>query len=342
MARSAGTRAWLARVVTVVTVVGLASPVDARGNDDYVVALAARVRVRLGELAAARAPKLVPPVPIAVKWKAQKLASVELGAPLVALVSGDLDGDKKTELYAVTARHVIAFATRGTRLVELGRVAFTGDRQVPAPRDAVGTAVIEGRELVAAVSGYASELRVSWQVQQGKSVLAAQLHSVSAGFLVCTGERAQLVPGKNHFTTNAYAVRCRTNLVDRAGHPLRLRAELAMTGKLAVALESCPGGACRMLGGHDFSGVGVAFELTDVDRDGTPDVIVSSASAPGDPDTIKVHSLGGDPKKPLFKKKFNGGVAGLATMDGDGDGAVEVIAAVRLAGATVIDLWRLN
>jgi hypothetical protein len=331
----AGVLAWLAAVI------GLAAPVHARGSDDYVTKLAARVRTRLGELAAARTPKLVPPVPIAVKWKAQKLASVELGAPLVALVAGDLDGDKKSELYAVTARHVIALQTRGSRLVELGRVAFTGDRQVPAPRDAVGTAVIEGRELVAAVSGYASELRVSWQVQQGKPVLAAQ--PGQPGFLLCTGERAQLVPGKNHFTTNSYAVRCRTNLVDRTGQALRVRAELAMTGKLAVALESCPTATtCKMLGGHDFTGVGVAFELADVDRDGTPDVIVSSKSAPGDPDTIKVHSLGGDPKKPLYKKTFNGGVAGLTTMDSDGNGAVEVVAAVRLAGATVIDLWRLN
>lgn len=341
MALRAGTLAWLAAVVGLAW---LPAPVDARGNpnDDYVAKLASQVRVRLGELAAARAPKLVPPVPIAVKWKAQKLASVELGAPLVALVAGDLDGDKKSELYAVTARHVIAFAARGSRLVELARVPFTGDRQVPAPRDAVGTAVIEGRELIAAVSGYASELRVSWQVQQKKPVLVAQLGG--PGFLVCSGERAQLVPGKNHFTSNAYAVRCAANLVDRTGLPLRVRAELGMTGRLAVALESCAvrGGPCKMIGGHDFSNIGVAFELADVDRDGTPDLIASSAAAPGDPDAVKVQSFGGDPKKPLYKKKFNGGVAGIATMDADADGAVEVIAAVRLAGATVIDLWRLN
>ena len=278
-------------------------------------------------------------MPVVVQWKAE----AGLGrarSPLVALVAGDLDGDKRAELYAVTARHVIAFTLRSGRLVELGRVAFAGDRVVPAPRDAVGTAVFENGELVAAVSGFASELRATWQVQQGKRVLVAQ--PGGPGFLVCPGERAQLVTGKNHFTTSSYAVRCRADLVDRIGQPLRVRAELALTGKLAVALESCVANTCKVVGGHDYTGVGVAFDLADVDRDGTPDVIASSASAPGDPDTIKVHSLGSDPKKPLYRKKFTGGVAGLTSLDSDGDGAVEVIAAVRLAGATVIDLWRLN
>lgn len=46
--------------------------------------------------------------------------------------------------------------------------------------------------------------------------------------------------------------------------------------------------------------------------------------------------------KPLFKKPFNGGVAGVVVADGDGDGVPEVIAVVRLAGATRVDVWRLD
>ena len=50
----------------------------------------------------------------------------------------------------------------------------------------------------------------------------------------------------------------------------------------------------------------------------------------------------GDEKKGLFRRTFNGGVVGVVVADGDGDGAAEVIAAVRLAGATRVDLWRLD
>ncbi len=71
-------------------------------------------------------------------------------------------------------------------------------------------------------------------------------------------------------------------------------------------------------------------------------MIVTGSGAPGDPDAIKVITLGGDEKKGLFRKTFNGGVAGIAVGDGDGDGVPEVLAAVRLAGATRVDLWRLD
>ena len=91
------------------------------------------------------------------------------------------------------------------------------------------------------------------------------------------------------------------------------------------------------------SGVGVVFELADLDRDGTPELIYTGADAPGDPDSVKVIALGGDDKKPKWKKKFAaGGVAGLAVGDFDGTGAPIVIAAVRLVGATRVDLWRMN
>jgi hypothetical protein len=53
-------------------------------------------------------------------------------------------------------------------------------------------------------------------------------------------------------------------------------------------------------------------------------------------------TLGGDTKKGLFRRTFQSGVVGIGVGDGDGDGAVEVIVAVRLAGTTLVDLWRLD
>jgi len=316
----------------------LIAPAHARADSDdpdgYLAKLAAKVAQRLDQLAAAHAPKVVPPQPVVVKWGMAKLGSFELGAPVVAVAGGDLDGDKKGELYVVTAREVVAFTLRGARLAELGRAAFSGDLAVPAPRDPVGTAVVDGRELVAAASPWVRELHVTL----AKRALVAT--PGDPGMLRCAGKRAQLVPGRNSFDDGTFALRCR-DLVDAQGLPLR--ASAALTGsKLTVELQRCPaGGPCAAAGSFSYNNVGSAYEVADVDRDGTPEVITSSAAAPGDADTVKVHHVGAD-KKLVYSHEFNIGVAGIAAVDLDGNGTFELIAVARHAGATVIDVWRMN
>jgi hypothetical protein len=337
------TRRILAALGAVVglTAPAIARPAPAGTGDEYLARLASDVRTRLDAIVAAKAPKLVPPTPVALKWKVVKVGSIDLGAPLVALTAAELDGDRRAgELYAVTAREVIAIGFRHGRVVELGRVAFDGERAVPAPRDVVATVVVEGSEVVAAASPWAKELRVGWS---GKSLVSLPAQP-STGFLVCPGERAQLAPGRNHFANATYAVRCRNDLVDRTGIPLQVRAELATNGKLAVTLKRCPPDAsCTELGRFEYAKVGVAFEIADVDRNGTPEVIVSEASAPGAADGAKVISLGGDEKKGLFRRSWSGGVAGLVVIDGDDpDDVPEVIAAVRFPGVSRVDVWRLD
>ena len=296
--------------------------------DDYLSRLPAQVQQRLEEINAARGPKLVPPTPVAVTWKAMRIGSIDLGAPLGAFTAADLDGDGKSELYAVTAREVIAIRVEKGKPVELGRVAFDAERAVPAPRDVVGTAIVEGKELVAASSGWAKELRVT--LAGGK--LAAQ--PGAPGFLVCPGERWQLVPGRNYFAGELYGIRCRT-MVDSKGASLPVRAHVNVAGKLDVELRVPAGKAAVTFGNGP---VGIAFDVADIDRDGTLEVIVSGYVAPGDPDVVKVYGRG---DKPIFTKKFNGGVVGIAVAE-NGAAAPTVIVAVRLAGATRVALWRLN
>ena len=316
-------------------VAGLSSAVYA--EDEYLARLATTVRARLDAIVAANAPKLVPPTPIAVTWKVAKVGSIELGAPLVALAAGELDGDRRAgELYAVTPREVVAIGFRNGRVEVLGRVAFVGERAVPEPRDVVGTAVLDGDAIVAAASPWANELRVAWD----HKVLVAR--PGGPGFLACPGERLQLAPGRNYFGRATYNVRCRSDLVDAQGRSLHVRAELATNNKLAVTVERCePAGACSETGRFEYPKVGVAFEIADVDRDGTPEIIVSEASAPDAPDSVKITSLGAG--KLLFRAPFKGGVAGLVTVDGDdADALPEVIAAVRFSGSGRVDFWRLD
>jgi hypothetical protein len=332
----------MVRALLAVAALGLvASRAEAAGSDDYFARLVAAARKSVDEVIAARAPRLVPPVPVKLTWKAVRLGSLDLGAPLVALTSADLDRDGKAELYAVTTREVIAIGLANRKVTELGRVAFTGDPAAIASRDPVGTAVVDRGELVASSSAWEGELRVSWQAAK----LVGQVVAATAqGSLVCAGERLVRAAGRNHFGDPAqpiYGVRC-ADLVDPIGAPLRIRAVLTGT-RIEVSVERCgASGGCLPVAKHDLKDLGSAFELADVDRDGKPELIVTGAGAPGDPDAIKVVTLGGDEKKGLFRRTFNGGVAAVAVGDGDGDGVPEVLAAVRLAGATRVDLWRLD
>ncbi len=301
--------------------------------------LLADIRARIDAAIIARPPRLVPPKKLAIKWKLGRLGSLDLGAPLVALTAADLDGDRKAELYAVTAREVIAIAVRGRRLEEIGRVSFAGELAVPAPRDVVGTAIVDGGAVVASSSSWARSLRVTW----AKKGLAGALGP--PGFALCPGDIAQLVPGRNDFAGGRYGARCRGGLVEVDGHPLRLRADLSTANKLAISVERCAavGIGCAQINALEYAGVGIAFEIADVDRDGKPEVIFAGAGAPGDPDTLKVVVLGDDEKKAKLKKTFTaGGIAGIVSADLDGDGDEEVVAATRIVGASRVDLWRIE
>jgi hypothetical protein len=309
----------------------------------FIDKLMAEIHGKIDAAIIARPPKLVPPKPIKLGWKLVKLGTLDLGGPLVALVAADLDADGKSELYAVTPREVLAIglggkAAPGPRI--LGRVAFAGERTPSEPRDVVATAVVDNGAIATGVSGWQNSFRIMWQ----NGVLAAT--PVGGGFLQC-GDTLQLVPGRNYFgdgATGHYGTRC-SALVDTDGHPLRTRSQLSLANKLDIAVERCAaaGLGCQPAARHEYAGVGIAFEVADVDRDGKPELVYAGAGAPGDPDALKIVTLGGDDKKPRLRKAFTaGGVAGIAVADLDGNGTPDMIAAVRLSGAPRVDLWRLQ
>jgi hypothetical protein len=333
---------WLAMVGLVAAPVH-ASDAPAPKPPSLLDELVRDVRARIDAAIVARPPVLVPPKKLDVRYKIAKLGSLDLGAPLVALTAADLDGDRKGELYAVTAREVIAIGVRGKKLEELGRVAFGGEPALPMPRDVVGSAIVDAGAIVASVSTWTRSMRVTWK---GKTLTGTQ---GEPGFVLCPGVVEKLAPGRNYFgdaATGHYGVRCRSGLVEPDGRALRARAQLSLASKLEVQLERCAAQnlGCQPAAKHELAGVGVAFEIADVDRDGKPEAIYAAAVAPGDPDTLKIVTLGDDDKKQAkLKKTFAaGGVAGLTLVDVDGNGSDDVIAAVRLVGATRVDVWRVE
>ncbi|MCX5742739.1 MAG: hypothetical protein NT062_09605 [Proteobacteria bacterium] len=298
----------------------------------YLARLATAVQDRLDAAVMAHAPVHVPPTQVAVTWKPVRLASVELGAPLLAIGGADLDGDGRGELYALTTREVVAFAMTGGRLVETGRAALVGELAVPRSRDAFGALRDEGAtSLVANASPIATPMRVTWKHQQLVVEAAPGVDPT------CLGGAVQPTPGRNVLALKdvgpIYAARCR-ELVDAAGAPVVGKAILsATTAKLAVTI--LPGGSA-----HEFTLVGATFELADVDRDGHLEVIIAGAGPAGDVDAVKVMTFPDD--KPVFRKPFTGGVVGITTLDEGVARPLAVIVAVRLVGATRVDLWRLD
>jgi len=237
---------------------------------------------------------------------------------------------------------VVVLAMRGKKLDVIGRIAFAGDRAMPAPRDVVGTAIVDGTTVIASVSSWTRSLRVHWS---GKTLVG---DPGEPGFALCPGEVVQLAPGRNYFgdaQTGRYGAACTQGMVDAEGHPLRIRADLSVANRLDVAVERCvaTGLGCTAGTHYEYPNVGVAFAVGDVDRDGTPEVIYAAAGAPGDPDILRIHSFGDDERKPKLKKQFAaGGIAGIAITDVDRDGIDDVVAAVRLVGSARADLWRLE
>jgi len=318
-----------------------------------------RAAALLEEASAARIPPRRPPTPIPVRWKARRLGAVDLGAPLVTLASGDLDRDGRAELVAVTEREVVVLAPRGKRaIVVVARAALPEPAAEARPRATIASAVV-----VEAAAGTELWVRASSGAQGGRYVLAqGKLRRTGdlAGYPLCADRIGELARGRNYFERAAgdglpadwasryWAALCRGGLVDREGRALRVDAVLGARGALSatVRVRCAPSEAgCVPERTAAIGGVGVAMAIADVDRDGRPEVITSAATAPGDADGVAVHSLppgGGKIGKPVFKRAFSGGVGGLAADDLDGDGDVEVIAAVRLAGAERVDLWLLD
>ncbi len=346
-----------------------------------------RITVLLGEASAARAPARVPPTPVPVRWQARRVASIPLDAPLLALAAGDLDGDARDELVALTTREVVVLAPDGSGqgFVVRARAHLPAEPASMRPRTPVGTLVVhdsdgDGRDEVAARSSEQARgilLALASRAQpKGKPGRGLDERARVAGFPLCAGVLGQLEPGRHDFAgvlpaapastpsitppatpspagdsplpplpPRFWSARCSRALVDPAGRELAVAAVVAADGTLtmtsharcAAEEQGCPAPAeTRVVG------AGVAFEIADLDRDGHPEIAVTHAAAPGDPDEVEISTWSDGDLRSRFRRGFTGGVVGLAAGDFHGRGAPTLIGAVRLLGSHRVDLWSFN
>ena len=256
-------------------------------------------------------------------------ATVRPRDPVGTLVVGDADGDGRAEVAVRSSEQAsgAVLAMRDGALVEVGQIAG-----FPLCTGTVGQ-LVTGRN-------YFEESALPEAPGTSPEAPGTPFPEAAG-----TSPEAPGTPLAPPLPARFLSARCHQGLVDPAGRALAVAATVAADHTLWLeARVTCPPGdaACPPSASARHGQAGTALALADMDRDGQPEVALAQAAAPGDPDAVTVLSWAGDTLHPVFERRFTGGVAGLAAGDFDGDGAPELVGAVRLLGSNRVDLWLFN
>jgi hypothetical protein len=245
----------------------------------------------------------------------------KLSDPPAALALIDLDGDRKAEVVVVVGDHLEVHAPDG-RL--LARAEFQGLPSTHPSRDAFGAVSAAGNKLVA------------WSGRRDR----AELFAYARGALKSLGPTdavayeslvVKLEAGPNVFKGE----------LTWAGKPFVLPAPpqaIAQFG--AVGFFAFADGTAAVARGvvptTHVGGVGTGSTLGDLDADGTPEVIVTSAKTVGEVDEVKVLTLSAfetlqsrnapsAEASAVWQAPLKGRAVVAASGDLDGDGVDEVV-----------------
>jgi hypothetical protein len=226
----------------------------------------------------------------------------ELAPRVLALDVGDVDGDGSAELVGVTAEESLTWRFAAGKLALASHASLVGKMATRRPRSDVGTVRVSAGAVLARSSRQAGSFPL-------------------AGF----SASCELEPGQDWFLGKSCA---QNGLPEKFWAAAAYGPLTAAVAKSGVLILRTPQGE-RSLGP-------VGAQLAWI-RAGAGLLVTTLASWPGQKDALVLRESGG---AVLQSFDVAGGVQALATGDLDGDGAVDVVAAVR--GKKGSELWLLH
>ncbi|RKH58659.1 FG-GAP repeat domain-containing protein [Corallococcus llansteffanensis] len=244
-----------------------------------------------------------------------------LETPLAALAAGDLDGDGRDEVAALTAREVVVFGADGRILA---RRELEGAPSTATTREPFGAlAVLTGPPRLAAWSTrYARGEVLVLDKAKGTLRPSGTLEAAPLG----TSERGAFVPGQTVFAPEVRLGDGRALTVPAPFGAASFAAPrmLFVHADGTASLYARPASAPTRL-----AGLGVGSALGDLDGDGAPELLTTSPQLQPSPEVLRVLSLAPDAPmahEPLWQGALPAGRAlNVVTADLDGDKRREVL-----------------
>ncbi len=294
----------------------------------------------------------IPKPSLDIEWRARKVGTVQLEEPVLALSMYDLDGDGVSEMFVLTENSVALLRMKDSKIAIESLLPIDEPRSITGPRSSVGQIeFVADRALV-------RSSRLSKGVMFSLSGKELRKETSISGFPFCGDGKAELVTGRDYFeqiTSKSkrfgftpvpkrfYSSRCVDHIFDSTNRRMHILG-LVSTDRVLHIYCDRGGKPCRAspAQNREYRGVGSVFGITDVNRDGSPEVLVSSARPPGDTDSVTVYARKQESVVEVFKAAFKTGIVGISSGDFTGQGRRQVWVGAREPGSEELEVWSLS